>query len=196
MLTFAKLSLLTVTNQCAHICHGHIKFFFYHASNFLLAHRPFHRENINPVSLLQVTFFGCPWFQKVKLNISLFFLSEFFSDREEDGPAVYSAEDMFLKADEEAGVTIRWLVTNAQKNALEPILVTLSPGASTEPDDPHEGEEFGYVLQGTITLISGEQKHRVRRGDAFYFHPTGVHYLVNSGKTEGRVLWVSTPPSF
>ena len=123
-------------------------------------------------------------------------VSEFFSDREEDGLAVYSAEDMFIKTDEEAGVSIRWLVTNAQKNALEPILVTLSPGASTEPDDPHEGEEFGYVLSGTITLVSGDQKHKVRRGDAFYFRPTGVHYLVNSGKTEGKVLWVSTPPSF
>ena len=101
-------------------------------------------------------------------------VSEFFSEKENDAVAVYAAEDMFLKEDEEAGVTIRWLVTNAQKNALEPILVTLSPGASTEPDDPHEGEEFGYVLQGTITLISGVQKHRVRRGDAFSFHTTGV----------------------
>ena len=123
-------------------------------------------------------------------------VSEFFSDREDDGVMTYAADDMFIKVDEEAGVTIRWLVTNAQKNALEPILVTLRPGASTEPDDPHEGEEFGYVLSGTITLLCGEQKHRVRRGDAFYFRPTGVHYLTNSGKTEGKVLWVSTPPSF
>ena len=123
-------------------------------------------------------------------------VSEFFSEKESDAVAVYAAEDMFLKEDEAAGLTIRWLVTNAQKNALEPILVTLAPGASTEPDDPHEGEEFGYVLSGTITLVSGEQKHKVRRGDAFYFHPTGVHYLINSGKTEGKVLWVSTPPSF
>ena len=123
-------------------------------------------------------------------------VSEFFSDKENDAVAVYAADDMFLKEDEDAGVTIRWLVTNAQKNALEPILVTLRPGAATEADDPHEGEEFGYVLSGTITLVSGEQKHKVRRGDAFYFRPTGVHYLINSGKTEGKVLWVSTPPSF
>ena len=123
-------------------------------------------------------------------------VSEFFSEQEEDGLNVYSAEDMFIKADEAAGVSIRWLVTNAQKNALEPILVTLAPGASTEADDPHEGEEFGYVLSGAITLVCGEQKHKVRRGDAFYFRPTGVHYLTNSGKTEGKVLWVSTPPSF
>ena len=123
-------------------------------------------------------------------------VSEFFSDREDDGVMTYAADDMFIKADEETGVTIRWLVTNAQRNALEPILVTLAPGASTEADDPHEGEEFGYVLSGTVTLICGDQKRKVRRGDAFYFHPTGVHYLTNSGKSEGKVLWVSTPPSF
>ena len=123
-------------------------------------------------------------------------VSEFFSDREDDGVMTYAADDMFIKADEEAGVTIRWLVTNAQRNALEPILVTFAPGASTEPDDPHEGEEFGYVLSGVITLVSGEQKRKVRRGDAFYFRPTGVHYLINTGKSEGKVLWVSTPPSF
>ena len=123
-------------------------------------------------------------------------VSEFFSDREDDGIMVYSAEDMFIKEDEEAGVSIRWLVTNAQKNAMEPILVTLAPGASTEQQDPHEGEEFGYVLSGTVTLVCGEQKHKVRRGAAFYFRPNGVHYLTNSGKSEAKVLWVSTPPSF
>ena len=123
-------------------------------------------------------------------------VSEFFSEREDDAMAVYTAEDMFIKEDEAAGVSVRWLVTNAQRNALEPILVTLAPGASTEADDPHEGEEFGYVLSGTISLICGEQKHKVRRGDAFYFRPTGVHYLTNTGKAEGKVLWVSTPPSF
>ena len=123
-------------------------------------------------------------------------VSEFFSDRVDDGIMVYSAEDMFIKEDEEAGVSIRWLVTNAQKNAMEPILVTLAPGASTEQQDPHEGEEFGYVLSGTVTLVCGEQKHKVRRGAAFYFRPNGVHYLTNSGKTETKVLGVSTPPSF
>ena len=123
-------------------------------------------------------------------------VSEFFSDRVDDGIMVYSAEDMFIKEDEQAGVSIRWLVTNAQKNAMEPILVTLAPGASTEQQDPHEGEEFGYVLSGTVTLVCGEQKHKVRRGAAFYFRPNGVHYLTNSGKTETKVLWVSTPPSF
>ena len=29
---------------------------------------------------------------------------------------------------------------------MEPILLTLEAGGATYPDNPHEGEEFGYVL--------------------------------------------------
>lgn len=120
-------------------------------------------------------------------------LSAFFREESEQ-KVVYHAEDMFEKEDE--GTTIRWLVTNAQKNALEPILVTVEGGCQTDEADPHEGEEFGYVLSGAVTLIDGDDKYRVRKGDSFYLRPRGVHYLINSGKTAARVLWVSTPPSF
>jgi len=102
---------------------------------------------------------------------------------------------MFVK-EEADGYTIQWLVTNAQKNALEPILVTIPAGVSGAQDDPHEGEEFGYVLSGSVTLVLGSKRYRVKKGGSFYFRPTRVHYLVNSGKAEARVLWVSTPPSF
>ena len=112
-----------------------------------------------------------------------------------DEKIVYGREDMFVK-EQDDGVTIRWLVTNAQKNALEPILVTLPAGGETVPDDPHEGAEFGYVLAGSITLLLGEKAHRVHRGDSFCFRPNCVHSLKNPGKREALVLWVSTPPSF
>lgn len=121
-------------------------------------------------------------------------VASFFREPSEES-VVYSAEDMFIK-EEADGYAIRWLVTNAQKNALEPILVTIPPGVSGAPDDPHEGEEFGYVLSGGVTLVLGEKKHRVKKGGSFYFRPSCVHYLINSGKIEARVLWVSTPPSF
>lgn len=122
-------------------------------------------------------------------------VGSFFTEPAEE-KVVYRADDTFLKEDAETGVTIRWLVTNAQKNALEPILVTLAPGAATEEDDPHEGEEFGYILSGSAVLTVGELRYRLRRGDSFYFRPSGVHALANSGKSECRALWVSTPPSF
>ncbi len=122
-------------------------------------------------------------------------ISSFFSERV-DEKVVWPAEDMFLKEDEDAGLTIRWVVASAQKNGMEPIFVTLQSGASTQQSDPHEGEEFGYVLSGTVTLIDGDTRYRVKKGDGFYLRPKGVHYLVNSGKRQAEVLWVSAPPSF
>ena len=119
---------------------------------------------------------------------------EFFSDEQGDNP-VCRKEDVFIKESGD-GVTIHWLIPNAQKKDIEPILVALEPGAKTETDLPHMGEEFGYVLAGSITLLLGEKAHRVHRGDSFCFRPNCVHALKNPGKREALVLWVSTPPSF
>ena len=77
-----------------------------------------------------------------------------------------------------------------------PILLELGPGGETAEDDPHEGEEFGYVLSGSLKIILGDRIERVKRDESFYFRPTAPHRLVNAGKTPCRVLWVSTPPSF
>ena len=122
-------------------------------------------------------------------------LCSFFNEAPPE-KVVYGAADMFVKEDPELGNEITWLVTNAQKNALEPILVTLLPDGQTMEDDPHEGEEFGYVLSGTITLYLGEKGRRVRKGDSFYFRANSGHYIKNTSKKEAKVLWVSTPPSF
>ena len=113
----------------------------------------------------------------------------------QDEQVAYSTEDMFVK-EEADGYTIQWLVTNAQKNALEPILVTIPAGVSGVEDDPHEGEEFGYVLAGRITLRTGKREYTIKTGGSFCLHPSTTHSLHNSGKTKAKVLWVSTPPSF
>ncbi len=122
-------------------------------------------------------------------------LADFFSEQAEE-KVVFGADDVFVKEDDALGHAIHWLIPNAQKNSLEPILVTLVPGGHTLEDDPHEGEEFGYVLAGSVILHIGERSFRVRRGSSFCFKPSVVHYIENPGKTEARVLWVSTPPSF
>lgn len=123
-------------------------------------------------------------------------LPHFFED-DQDEQVVFEAEDTFLQLDEESlQGSIRWLVPNAQKNDMEPILVTLGPGGSTHVDDPHEGEEFGYVLSGSILLHLGERQLRVKRASSFCFRPNQPHFISNPGKAEAKVLWVATPPSF
>jgi len=122
-------------------------------------------------------------------------LPTFFAKADEK--IVFGAEDIFVKEDPEGmrGM-IKWLIPSAQKNQMEPILLEMAPGGETDEDDPHEGEEFGYVLSGTIRIVLGDRSERVRRDESFYFRPNAPHKLVNAGKSPCRVLWVSTPPSF
>lgn len=121
-------------------------------------------------------------------------LKDFFNDEEEE-QIVFRKEDYFEKKDEELGNTIEWIIPNAQKNEMEPIRLTLSPNGSTYPDLPHEGEEFGYVLSGTIRIHIGNQIHNAKKGEAFYFTPSGNHYI-QAGKNGATLIWVSSPPSF
>ena len=65
-------------------------------------------------------------------------VSEFFTEEPEE-QIVFTKEDYFEKKDEENKNTIEWIVPNAQKNRMEPILLKLEPGGSTDPDSPHEG---------------------------------------------------------
>ena len=123
-------------------------------------------------------------------------LKEFFSETGDEKP-VFSQDDMFVKSDEELlRGSITWLVPSAQKNAMEPILVELGEGGRTDEIQPHEGEEFGYVLAGAVKVVVGDRAVRARKDDSFCFKPDAPHYLVNAGKTPCRVLWISTPPSF
>ena len=53
------------------------------------------------------------------------------------------------------------VIPNAQKNKMEPILLTLHPHKRSQEMESHHGEEFGYVLKGTVTLVRGSKKYQV-----------------------------------
>ncbi len=121
-------------------------------------------------------------------------LKEFFNDTESE-KIVFVKDDMFETEDEELKYEFKWLVPNSQKNEMEPVIVTIQPGGQYKEEKPHEGEEFGYVLAGSVFLHLGEKKLKVRKGESFYFKPRAKHFLSNEGKTVAKVLWVSTPPT-
>ncbi|MCQ2509189.1 MAG: cupin domain-containing protein [Lachnospiraceae bacterium] len=120
-------------------------------------------------------------------------LSEFFQE-DSDDQIVFSQDDYFEKQDSDLNNLIQWIIPNAQKNQMEPILLTLQPGGSTYPDNPHEGEEFGYVLNGTVTIHIGNKTYSAKKGESFYFRPEKTHYL--KSVRGAKLLWVTTPPSF
>jgi transcriptional regulator with XRE-family HTH domain len=120
-------------------------------------------------------------------------LSEFF--REETAEKVVFSKNEFIEKDSD-GVLWNWLIPNAQKNMMEPVLVELSEGAETVADVPHEGEEFGYVLEGKIVIALGNTHHTCKKGEAFYYAASKPHLIINKSKGKARFLWISTPPNF
>ena len=107
-------------------------------------------------------------------------LHDFF-DQQEDEQLVFGKKDFFVN--EQDDYIIHYIVPNAQKNEMEPILIELENGKRSMKMEPHGGEEFGYVLEG-------------KKGETFYLKGTRAHYLENQWERKARVIWISTPPLF
>ena len=122
-------------------------------------------------------------------------INEFFSEDPEE-QVVFHYEDYFEKEDTELLNKTEWIIPNAQKNMMEPIRLTLKSGGSTYRDVPHEGEEFGYVLKGTVKIHIGKKVYTAKKGESFYFTPHSEHYIEAPNSTGATIIWVSTPPSF
>mgnify|MGYP000139110454 FL=1 len=120
-------------------------------------------------------------------------IGEFFNEAP-DEQIVFGKQDYFVKVDTEYKNEIKWIIPNAQKNTIEPIYLTLQAGGSTCPDTPHEGEEFGYVLQGAVSIHLGNKTYKAKKGESFYYTADKTHFL--SSKNGATLIWVSSPPSF
>ena len=120
-------------------------------------------------------------------------IGEFFNEAP-DEQIVFGKQDYFVKEDTEYKNEIKWIIPNAQKNTIEPIYLTLQAGGSTCPDTPHEGEEFGYVLQGAVSIHLGNKTYKAKKGESFYYTADKNHFL--SSKNGATLIWVSSPPSF
>ena len=121
-------------------------------------------------------------------------LSDFFYE-EDDLQVVFPKEDCFEKEDEN-GNFIKWLVATAQSRSIEPILVHLQPKQTLPEDKPHDGEEFGYVLEGKIKIHYGEKTFIAEAGDSFIYPANRRHRISSLSKKVSTFLWISSPPSF
>lgn len=122
-------------------------------------------------------------------------MSKFFTE-DSNEKVVFTPNDAF--DDEQDGYTLHWIVPNAQKNSMEPVIIELQPGVRSKEIAPHEGEEIGYVLSGRIQLVREANRKGVslKKGDTFYIKGNEAHYLENRSPKSATVLWISTPPEF
>lgn len=94
------------------------------------------------------------------------------------------------------GSRLEQLVASESGHLLEGNLHVLAPGGGSEGTLAHDGEEVGFVVTGELELTVAGKTYRLASGDSFAFRSDMPHSHRNPGKTETRVVWVSTPPTF
>jgi transcriptional regulator with XRE-family HTH domain len=119
-------------------------------------------------------------------------LGEFFHDGG-DPKVVFTPGDR-INIEQKGASRFELLIPGSTNNMMDPIMVELAPGESLERGDPHPGEQFGFVLKGTLTLDIGKKSYRVRDRHCFYFKADQPYQVRNSGKRRVQWLWVTSPP--
>ena len=78
---------------------------------------------------------------------------------------------------------------------LEIYEVVLEPGGNSGPDSySHEGEKAGLVIEGTLQLMLGAEKHLLQNGDSFRFPSTLAHSFANLSDAATRFVWIVNTP--
>jgi len=98
----------------------------------------------------------------------------------------------------EAGPGVRMeLLSWGNAAMMEPHLFRIAPQAGSGEAYAHEGEEFLYILSGSLEIsLDGGEILELEAGDSFYFESSSEHRWKNPGKKETLVLWINTPPTF
>ena len=122
-------------------------------------------------------------------------LADFFGDVKH-GSVLFEKKARVLSSTSTESMKVELLVPSAQSRLMDPVLVSLQPGTSTDTHAGHEGEEFGFLLQGRVTLWVDEVPYRMRKGDSFYFVSDREHHVHNSGRSIAKILWLVSPPVF
>lgn len=90
------------------------------------------------------------------------------------------------------------LTNNSSEKTLLPRLIELLPINCDEDISQyaHEGEEFIYVLEGTLTLFINNEQFELFPGDSAHYNSSIVHNWANYTNKMVRLLVTSAPNPF
>jgi transcriptional regulator with XRE-family HTH domain len=90
-----------------------------------------------------------------------------------------------------SGVVWERLMTESIRD-VDFLHVTYEVGGESSPADAfqrHAGQEWGYVLSGTLTVRIGFEEFLLRPGDAISFDSSTPHRLFNAGDVPASAVW-------
>ncbi|MBN2125741.1 MAG: helix-turn-helix transcriptional regulator [Deltaproteobacteria bacterium] len=88
------------------------------------------------------------------------------------------------------GYEYKSLAPHKKDRHMEPFLVTLEPADTEEERSTHDGQEFIFVLQGSMEVRLGEEIHVLEPGDSIYYDSTVPHLVRCHGRQTTVILAV------
>jgi len=104
---------------------------------------------------------------------------------------VIHSDDQLAVNLSEASIRYRFLSRDFPGRLFEVVLGEI-PTGYTYPLTAHEGEEFGYLLEGRLKLTFEADEHTLSPGDSYHFGPYTMHGYEALGAEDVRLLWVQT----
>jgi len=75
---------------------------------------------------------------------------------------------------------------------LDPLFFRIRPTKTIAPPATHEGEEFAYIVSGSLWLRIRDQEITLNQGDAVHFSSQNPHSIANLTTEPVEAIWVST----
>ncbi len=121
-------------------------------------------------------------------------LNAFVPDDVHETVVTRSGAGSYLQV-QELPFRIKSLAGRGEALQMEPLLIHVEPHFNS-PATTHLGEEFLYVLRGTLQLKVGAECHTLQTGDSAQHPSTHPHAWTNPTDSETLLLWVGTPRLF
>ena len=94
------------------------------------------------------------------------------------------------------GIRMERLIPYDESHLLQGNIHIVEPGGGSDGTISHEGEEVGFVIEGTLELTVGDRTYSLAAEDSFCFRSNLPHSYRNLGSARTRVIFINTPPSF
>ena len=117
----------------------------------------------------------------------------FFFEHEVSSPGVVRSEQgkVLRNAD---GVWVGLLSAHTADRKIQPYRLVCRPGMSRDHRPEHPGEEFGFVLQGQLTVTVGDEIFVLKAGDSIHCETLQPRSWRNDGDEECIVICAISPP--
>lgn len=128
-------------------------------------------------------------------------LGTFLDDSTTSGPVVSRADkkektSVRFAGAGQSGLEFHALATNKSDRNMEPFIIDVHAPESDEYElSSHEGEEFIYVLSGTLEAVVGKEKYVINAGDSIYYDSIVPHHVHSVKGVETRILAVIYTPN-